>query len=67
MRMGRAQGHAAQFFGGGAAPAEAQAFFERFVTLLREAGAPVETGVFGAHMVVRVENDGPVTMVLEVE
>jgi D-Tyr-tRNAtyr deacylase len=26
---------------------------------------PTQTGVFGAHMLVEIENDGPVTIVLE--
>lgn len=29
------------------------------------AGAPTQTGVFGAHMLVEIENDGPLTIVLE--
>mgnify|MGYP001966885611 CR=1 FL=1 len=32
---------------------------------LREAGVTVATGVFGANMLVRLENDGPVTIILE--
>ena len=39
--------------------------FECLATLLREAGASVQTGVFGADMRVFVENDGPVTLILE--
>jgi D-tyrosyl-tRNA(Tyr) deacylase len=35
------------------------------VTVLRELGATVETGVFGAMMDVELVNDGPVTLVLE--
>jgi D-aminoacyl-tRNA deacylase len=35
------------------------------VTALRELGARVETGVFGAQMKVALVNDGPVTVVLE--
>ncbi|HQL69064.1 MAG TPA: D-aminoacyl-tRNA deacylase, partial [Caldisericia bacterium] len=26
---------------------------------------PVQTGIFGAHMVVDIENDGPVTIMLD--
>lgn len=33
--------------------------------LLEEAGVPVGRGVFGAHMDVRVENDGPVTILID--
>jgi D-tyrosyl-tRNA(Tyr) deacylase len=36
-----------------------------FVAALRELGAHVETGVFGAHMEVALVNDGPVTLILE--
>lgn len=35
------------------------------VTELRHLGARVETGVFGAHMMVSLVNDGPVTVMLE--
>jgi D-tyrosyl-tRNA(Tyr) deacylase len=36
-----------------------------FGDALREWGAHVETGVFGAHMAVELVNDGPVTVLLE--
>jgi D-tyrosyl-tRNA(Tyr) deacylase len=36
-----------------------------FVAALREAGADVETGIFGADMQVSLTNDGPVTLILE--
>jgi D-aminoacyl-tRNA deacylase len=36
-----------------------------FAEALRELGAHVETGVFGADMQVELVNDGPVTVVLE--
>ncbi len=36
-----------------------------FADALRERGAHVETGRFGAHMQVALVNDGPVTLVLE--
>jgi len=38
---------------------------EAFVTALRDLGAHVETGVFGAHMRVSLVNDGPVTIILD--
>lgn len=38
---------------------------EAFVTALRARGASVQTGVFGADMLVSLVNDGPVTLVLE--
>lgn len=40
---------------------------EAFVTALRDLGADVATGVFGASMQVSLVNDGPVTLVLEVD
>lgn len=36
-----------------------------FAEALQLRGAHVETGLFGAHMQVRLVNDGPVTLVLE--
>ncbi len=36
------------------------------VSALRNAGAEVGTGIFGADMAVRFTNDGPITLVLEV-
>ena len=49
-----------------ARPEKAEPLYERFCEELRGAGVPVETGVFGARMVVQITNDGPVTIVLEV-
>lgn len=62
---GQTQKGARPNFGGAAKPAFAQPAFDYFVTLLRAHNVVVETGTFGAHMKVLVENDGPVTMVLE--
>lgn len=44
----------------------AQPLVEAVVSALRERGARVATGRFGAHMQVEVVNDGPVTLILEV-
>ena len=52
-------------FSRAARPEHAQPLFERFCAALRDAGVPVETGVFGARMQVELVNDGPVTIVLE--
>jgi D-tyrosyl-tRNA(Tyr) deacylase len=47
------------------APAEAERVFAALVGKCRELHAPgVETGRFGAHMVVSLANDGPVTFLL---
>jgi D-tyrosyl-tRNA(Tyr) deacylase len=43
----------------------ANQLFEFFVKELRKSGVRVETGVFGAHMLVKIDNDGPVTILEE--
>lgn len=49
-----------------AAPATvAEPLVTAFADALRELGAEVATGVFGAHMDVALVNDGPVTVLLE--
>ncbi|WP_346292592.1 D-aminoacyl-tRNA deacylase [Sphaerothrix gracilis] len=50
-----------------AAPTAAAALYELFVHKLRQSGLRVETGQFGAMMQVAIENDGPVTLLLERE
>ncbi len=52
-------------FLGAAPPAEGRRWFDRFVELLRARDVPVETGQFGASMVVSLENDGPATFILD--
>lgn len=50
-----------------AAPADvAEPLVDRVVVALRDLGAEVATGMFGAHMEVELTNDGPVTILLEV-
>jgi D-tyrosyl-tRNA(Tyr) deacylase len=48
-----------------ARPEQAIPLYERFVALLRQREARVETGEFGAMMDVELVNDGPVTLWLE--
>ena len=48
-----------------ALPAQASPLVDRFVEYLKEQGVPTQTGEFGAHMLVEIENDGPVTIWLE--
>ncbi len=48
-----------------ALPDTARPLVDRFAGLLEEQGVPTQTGEFGAHMLVEIENDGPVTIVLE--
>jgi D-aminoacyl-tRNA deacylase len=50
-----------------AAPEEAEPLYERFCESVRDLGVRVETGVFGARMELELVNDGPVTIVLDVE
>jgi D-tyrosyl-tRNA(Tyr) deacylase len=48
-----------------APPALAEQLYEAFVAAIDQHGVPVATGRFGAHMHVRLVNDGPVTILLE--
>ena len=48
-----------------ALPEVAAPLVNRFVELLRGHGIPTQTGQFGAHMLVEIHNDGPVTIWLE--
>jgi D-tyrosyl-tRNA(Tyr) deacylase len=50
-----------------AAPEVAKNLYNLFVEKLRDSGLKVETGEFGAMMQVSIENDGPVTLLLEQE
>jgi len=48
-----------------APPDVADPLIRRFVELLEAEGVSVQTGVFRAHMLVEIHNDGPVTILLE--
>lgn len=48
-----------------ASGAHAERLYEMLVSRLRDGGLRVETGVFGAHMEVRVVNSGPVTLLVD--
>ncbi len=48
-----------------AATDQARPLVERFAGLLAEQGIHTQTGEFGAHMLVEIANDGPVTITLE--
>jgi D-tyrosyl-tRNA(Tyr) deacylase len=48
-----------------ALPDVAEPLVHRFVELLRGHGVPTQMGQFGAHMLVEIHNDGPVTIWLE--
>jgi len=43
----------------------AEPLVDAFVAALRELGASVQTGIFGADMQVHLVNDGPVTLIVE--
>jgi D-tyrosyl-tRNA(Tyr) deacylase len=48
-----------------APPEEAEPLVGAFCAALREVGVEVQTGRFGAHMLVEIHNDGPVTIILD--
>ncbi len=51
-----------------AAPDEANRLYEYFCDCLRKEGvSKVETGVFAADMLVSIENDGPVTIIMDTD
>lgn len=52
-------------FDGAAAPEDARELYQEFARALVELGHRPQEGVFGAHMAVSLENDGPVTILLE--
>lgn len=52
-------------FIGAAPPEEANALYEHFCDLVREAGVEVATGRFRTEMRVALVNEGPVTLVVE--
>lgn len=54
-------------FTGAAHPDEGRRLYERVGELLRAEGIVVETGLFGERMMVSIENEGPVTIVLDTE
>jgi D-tyrosyl-tRNA(Tyr) deacylase len=48
-----------------ALPEVAEPLVDRFAGLLRDLGVPTQLGAFGQHMLVAIQNDGPVTVWLE--
>lgn len=46
-------------------PKDAKVLFEEFLKNLKEKGFTPKSGVFGEHMVVSLENDGPVTIIID--
>jgi len=52
-------------FDNSASPEFAKELYQVFVDQLKLSGLKVETGIFGAMMQVEIDNDGPVTLLLE--
>ncbi|MBB6240947.1 D-aminoacyl-tRNA deacylase [Rhodanobacter sp. MP1X3] len=52
-------------FSTAATPEQGRIWFDRLVELARDAHPGVETGRFGAHMMIQLVNDGPVTFWLD--
>ena len=52
-------------FTSAAQPQIAQPLVDQFADFLTQLGIPTQSGKFGAHMLVDIANDGPVTMILE--
>jgi D-tyrosyl-tRNA(Tyr) deacylase len=50
-----------------AAPEDAEPLVRHYADALKMQGLDVQTGRFGAHMIVRIDNNGPVTIMLESE
>ncbi|MCA1552960.1 MAG: D-tyrosyl-tRNA(Tyr) deacylase [Chloroflexi bacterium] len=51
-----------------ARPEQAEPLVEYIVSALQDAGvSDVQTGVFGAHMLVEIHSDGPVTILLDTD
>ncbi|ACD22762.1 MULTISPECIES: D-aminoacyl-tRNA deacylase [Clostridium] len=44
---------------------EAEGLYKEFLSLLKESNIKIETGEFGADMKVEINNDGPVTIILD--
>lgn len=59
-RKGRRPG-----FDAAALPEKADELYQLFVENLRRTGVPVQTGQFRAKMLVEIQNDGPVTLLLD--
>ena len=58
------KGHRPSFVGA-APPDVASPLVDYFAESLRKHGVPTQTGEFGEYMLVNIENDGPVTILLE--
>jgi len=52
-------------FTAAAPPEQAETLYRYFIRRISETGLNVETGIFGAHMLVSIVNDGPVAIMLD--
>lgn len=52
-------------YSGAARPEHAEQVYNEFIEEVRNRGIPVKHGVFGAMMIVELENDGPVTLIVD--
>ena len=52
-------------YDGAGEPKHAEKLYEYFIKVLEELGFNVGHGIFGAHMHVQYENDGPVTILMD--
>ena len=48
-----------------APPGDAKRLYELTIEKLKSYGISVKTGMFQTHMVIEIENDGPVTLIIE--
>lgn len=46
-------------------PQTGKKYFDDLLTAVTNTGVRVQTGRFGAHMIVQIENDGPVTFIID--
>ena len=63
-KLGRGHGNRPDF-GDAEDPDRAKELYERVIAKVREEGVTVATGVFGAHMFIEQEQDGPLSFVFE--
>lgn len=49
-------------------PERAERLYDRFIEILQaKISTPLQTGIFGADMKIKLENDGPVTIVIDTD
>jgi D-tyrosyl-tRNA(Tyr) deacylase len=52
-------------FTGAEEPQRSRALYELFISTMNRNGVHAQGGIFGEHMLVSLDNDGPVTIILE--